>query len=123
MLLRSIRTSLGRYLAILAIVALGVGFFAGLKSSYPAMLSTADRYLREQRFHDFRLLSTLGFTDADAAAFETLDGVALAEGGYFADAWMERDGHRLALAVLSLPEKVDLPVLTAGRPCEGGDAI
>ena len=37
MLLRSIRSSLGRYLAILAIVALGVGFFAGLKSSQPAM--------------------------------------------------------------------------------------
>ena len=124
MLLRSIRASLGRYLAILAIVALGVGFFAGLKSSYPAMLSTADRYLREQRFHDFRLLSTLGFTDADAAAFETLDGVALAEGGYFADAWMERDGHRLALAVLSLPEKVDLPVLTAGRlPETAGECL
>ena len=39
MLLRSIRSSLGRYLAILAIVALGVGFFAGLKSSQPAMQS------------------------------------------------------------------------------------
>ena len=37
MLLRSIRSSLGRYLAILAIVALGVGIFAGLKSSQPAM--------------------------------------------------------------------------------------
>ena len=48
MLLRSIRGSLGRYLAILAIVALGVGFFAGLKSSYPAMRGTAERYLDEQ---------------------------------------------------------------------------
>ena len=124
MLLRSIRKSLGRYLAILAIVALGVGFFAGLKSSYPAMLSTADRYLREQRFHDFRLLSTLGFTEADVEAFEALDFVALAEGGYFADAWMERDGRRLPLAVLSLPEKVDLPVLTAGRmPETAGECL
>ena len=62
MLLRSIRATLGRYLAILAIVALGVGFFAGLKSSMPAMVSTADGFLRAQRFADFRLLSTLGFT-------------------------------------------------------------
>ena len=41
MLRRSIVSGLGRYLAILAIVALGVGFFAGLKSSMPAMLATA----------------------------------------------------------------------------------
>ncbi len=124
MLLRSIRASLGRYLAILAIVALGVGFFAGLKSSYPAMLTTADRYLRQQHFHDYRLLSTLGFTDGDVDAFEALDGVALAEGGYFTDAWMERGGQRLAVAVFSLPGKVDLPVLTAGRmPETAGECL
>ena len=63
MLLRSIRSSLGRYLAILGIVALGVGFFAGLKSSYPAMQRTAENYLRKQHFHDYQLLSTLGFTE------------------------------------------------------------
>ena len=115
MLLRSIRASLGRYLAILSIVALGVGFFAGLKSSYPAMLTTADRYLRQQRFHDFRLLSSLGFTDEDIDAFAAFDGVVAAEGGYFADAWMECGDSRYAVAVQSLPERVDLPLLTAGR--------
>ncbi len=37
MLRRSIQGSMGRFLAILAIVALGVGFFAGLKSSQPSL--------------------------------------------------------------------------------------
>ena len=40
--LREIRSSLGRYLAILAIVMLGVGFFCGLKSTKPAMVATAN---------------------------------------------------------------------------------
>ena len=80
MLLRSIRQSLGRYLSILGIIALGVGFFAGLKSSYPAMQSTAGRYFHDQKFHDFQLLSSLGFTDSDRAAFSALDGVEAAEG-------------------------------------------
>ena len=44
---REIRQSLGRYLAILAIVALGVGFFAGLKATTPAMVKTAQTYLDE----------------------------------------------------------------------------
>ena len=39
--LRELRRSLGRWLAILAIIALGIGFFAGLKASKPAMLLTA----------------------------------------------------------------------------------
>ena len=38
--LREIRKSLGRYLAILAIVALGVGFFCGLRIGRAAMVGT-----------------------------------------------------------------------------------
>ena len=80
MLLRSIRSSLGRYLAILAIVALGVGIFAGLKSSQPAMQSTVDEYMRDNRMFDFQLMSSLGLTESDRAAFAQLDGVKYAEG-------------------------------------------
>ena len=43
----------------------------------------ADRYLQEKRLYDFRLLSTLGLTEEDAAAFAGLDGVELsAKKGY-----------------------------------------
>ena len=115
MLLRSIRRSLGRYLAILGIVALGVGFFAGLKSSFPAMRRTADDYLRQQHFHDFRLLSTLGFAEGDRAAFEAAEGVAAAEGAYFADAYIEYGGARRVCRFMSITERVDVPELVSGR--------
>ena len=72
MLLRSIRGSLGRFLAILAIVALGVGFYAGIKSSQPDMLRSADDYLHGQKMYDFRLMSSLGLVNADVAAFRRL---------------------------------------------------
>ena len=124
MLLRSIRSTLGRYLAILAIVALGVGFFAGLKSSYPAMLETGDRYLRQQRLGDFQLLSTLGFDGKDVAAFLRLDGVQAAEGGYFADAFFSYGGQQEVYHVLSLPQQVNLPVVTEGRlPRKSGECL
>ena len=73
--LREIRQSLGRYLAILAIVGLGVGFFAGLRTCQPAMAVTGIDYLTEQRLYDFRLLSTLGFTQEDVDAFAELEDV------------------------------------------------
>lgn len=50
--LREIRTSLGRYLAIFSIIALGVGFFAGLRVTRAAMLNTADEYLSELHMFD-----------------------------------------------------------------------
>ena len=68
-ILRTIRKSLGRYLAILAIIALGVGFFAGLRVTRDAICETANLYIEELNLFDFRLVSTLGFTEEDVTAF------------------------------------------------------
>ena len=125
MLLRGIGKSLGRYLAILSIVALGVGFFAGLKSSYPAMRQTAGEYWDKSAFADFTLLSTLGFTDEDVTALsKRWDNVRAAEGGYFADAFLSLDGMRDVYHIMSLPLSVDLPALTQGRlPVHRGECL
>ena len=56
---RTIKDSLGRYIAILAIIALGVGFFAGLRVAEESMIKTADKYLDEMNLYDFKLISTL----------------------------------------------------------------
>ena len=67
--LREIRQSLGRYLAIFAIILLGVGVYGGLKMSQPNMMATGKEYIDDHRLFDFRMLSTLGFTAEDVAAF------------------------------------------------------
>ena len=76
---RELRHSLGRFLAIVAIVALGVGFFAGLKVAQPAMLRTGSQYVQKTELFDYRLVSTLGLTQEDADYFAGLDGVRAAE--------------------------------------------
>lgn len=68
--LRQIRKSLGRYIAIILIIALGVGFFAGLRVAKTAMVQTADEYLSQHNFYDFQLISTLGFTQEDVEALQ-----------------------------------------------------
>ena len=60
MTMRQIRSSFGRFLAIMAIVALGVGFFCGLRLTKTAMVHTLDEYTEEHQMYDFRLVSTLG---------------------------------------------------------------
>lgn len=82
---REIRLSLGRYLAILAIVALGVGLFSGLKITKPLMIDTADDFFREKNLYDFRLVSTYGFEDADVAFLAEQDEVRSVQGSYTYD--------------------------------------
>ena len=77
---REIRSSLGRFMAIFAIIALGVGFFAGLKVTKDAMLATVREYLNRYGFYDFRIVSTLGFDQENVEAFSGMKDVAAAEG-------------------------------------------
>ena len=83
--IREIKASLGRYLAIFAIVMLGVGFFAGLKATKPAMIATVDDYLRRQDFFDFKLLSAIGFDKEDTKELFEMSEVGQAEGAVSAD--------------------------------------
>ena len=105
---RSIRKSLGRYLAIMAIVALGVGFFAGLKVTKQAMIRTGDDYLRQTGFYDFRLLSTLGLTEEDVQAYRETDGIGAAEGSFSADFLYDGDdGDYGVLKAHLLPDDIN----------------
>ena len=113
--LRELRHSLGRFLAILAIIALGVGFFGGLKAAKPAMLRTGGDYIEKTKLFDFRLITTLGLTQEDVDYFAGLSGVETAEGAVTVDAVTEMDGTERTVKLLSLPERVSVPELTAGE--------
>ena len=114
--LRTIRTTLVRYFAILAIIALGVGFFVGLRVTEDAMLKTADGYLSDLRLYDYRLVSTLGFTNDDVTAFSGLSGIAGAWGSVSRDIlYKKEDGTNAALHAHALLENVNGLDLVAGR--------
>lgn len=124
-IVREVRESLGRYLAIFAIIALGVGFFCGLRTAKPAMIRAGQEYFDEHGFFDFRLISTLGLTEEDAAAFRTLSGVVDAEGAYAVDFLRSRgDGTLSAHKALSISERINTLQLFAGRmPARGDECL
>ena len=120
--LREIKGSLGRYFAILAIVALGVGFFAGLKVTKDVMVASADQYYRQEQLYDYRLLSTLGFEETDVEAFAAKEGVRVAEGAYSADIICLDDlGNANVVKAHSLTEGINGVVLRHGRMPEAAD--
>lgn len=120
--LREIRQSFGRWFAIFAIVALGVGFFTGLKVTKQAMLATEYNYLKEQNMFDVRLLSTLGFTEEDVTEIGKAEGVAKAAGGYELDVLCSNgEENEYVLKAHSLTEGINTPVLKNGRMPEKAD--
>ncbi|MBQ8164318.1 MAG: ABC transporter permease [Clostridia bacterium] len=102
-------------MALLLIVALSAGFFAGLKVTTDAMLKTGEKYLDDQNFYDFRLFSTLGFSENDVERFAGLDDVEAAEGSNSADVLIWYDDAVHPFKLYSLTEKINLPSVTAGR--------
>ena len=114
--MRQIRSSLTRFLAIAAIVALGVGFFCGLRLTKTAMVHTLDDYAEAHRMYDFRLVSTVGFDETDADVLAADARIASCEGEKSADALASvADGAAKPCRFLSLPEQIDLPGLKCGR--------
>lgn len=106
-ILRTVRHSLGRFLAIAAIVALGTGFYAGLRMIGPDMRADADRYYDQTALMDVRVVSTLGLTREDVEALSQVEGVQSAFGAYETDVLARIGQDQYAVRVHSLPQPVD----------------
>lgn len=114
--LQEIRQSLGRYLAIFAIVAMGVGFFAGLKTTRQVMITSANAYLEEKQLYDFRLLSTLGFEDEDVQTLSSKEDIRFVEGAVAADIlYFNQQGNEDVIKAHSLLQNINGLEVVAGR--------
>lgn len=112
---REVRKSISRFLSILLISALGVAFFAGIRSASPAMQASADATFDKENMVDIRVLGTLGMTDDDVAALLTLDGVASAEGIFTKDYLCETENAMVVTKVLSLTDQINQVKVLDGR--------
>lgn len=83
---REIKDTFGRFMAILAIIALGVGFFTGVRNTTPAMVNMMDQFFDENQFYDYRLVSTLGWDKESVTEFSKQPDVRYAEGSITLDA-------------------------------------
>lgn len=123
--LRSIRGSLGRFLAIMGIVALGCGFYAGLQMCGPNMRLAADRYYDETQLWDLRVVSTLGFKDADVKRIASTEGVSAAMASHTVDVMARLGNEQVAVRISSLGSKTatTLTAVDAGGRLGGSPVV
>jgi len=108
---KKIKKSLGRYISLLVIVMVGVGFYAGIEASAPNIVKVADRYYKNNQLMFFKIVSTMGLTDEDAAALELVDGVEDAIPSYSLDMLCGNDVIRFH----AMEDSVNTIQLTRGR--------
>ncbi len=119
---QAVTKSLGRFIAIAAIIALGAAIFVGLNTTKSDMVATGQKYTDEQNMFDLRLLSSYGWDLDDAAQAAALDGVEDAEGMISLDAIVNVDGGGdLVYRFHSIPERINKVVLRGGRWPESPD--
>lgn len=130
---RDIKKSLGRFVAIVAIVAIGVALFTGVKVSSPVMKKTLDNYYDDQNFMDMQLLSTFGFTEKDVKALRDIEGIKGVFPTYSMDVATTIDATELVLKVHGIDlahnkegdeDYINRPVLVEGRlPEKSGECV
>ncbi len=112
---REIKRTFSRFMSILAIVALGVGFFSGIKATGPDMKLTGDKYFKDTNLMDLKLVSTMGFDEEDIEAVKSVDGVKDVEPSYSIDTIYADLESKPVVSVHAIPDKINKPVLKDGR--------
>ena len=105
--LREIKRAPGRFLSVFLIVALGCGFFSGIKATMPDMVGTAAKYFEEFRLMDMRFISTIGVRSSDVEAVKEADNVRGAHAAYSKDVFYLHDDQTLVLKCISFNSTLD----------------
>ena len=110
---KEIKNTYKRFISILLMAFLGVGFFAGIRVSSPDMIDTIDKYYKEQNVYDIQVISTLGLTEEDLEHLSQVEGVDKIDGSYEIDGKIEIDNKEIISKLITIGE-LNKPVLKEG---------
>lgn len=116
-----IRRSLGRFLSIFFIVAIGVAFFSGIRATEPDMRLSGDEYFDDNNLMDVQVVSTLGLSEQDVKALKAVDGIEKVEAGYSVDALCMKNDSQVAVHIMSMLPSMNLVTAEEGRLPKASD--
>ena len=117
---KEIKNTYKRFISILLMAFLGVGFFAGLRATSPDMLRTIDNYYKEQNVYDIQVLSTLGLTSNDVEEISKIENVERVSKSYEIDGKIDIDNKEIITKFITI-EDVNKPILLNGNMPQNQD--
>ena len=111
---REIKNTYKRFISILLMAFLGVGFFAGIRATSPDMIDTLDNYYDSQNVYDIQVISTLGLTQEDIDELSKIENVEKVTGSFEKDGMIELENIEAVVKTMTLQD-LNQPVLIEGE--------
>ncbi len=92
---KKIFNSIGRFLSIMFIIALGISVFIGLREFSASMLYTADNYYDKYNLMDYKIISSYGLTKGDAQSIREITNAGKVIPSYSIDVLSEGKSIRI----------------------------
>ena len=119
-----IKKTMGRFISIFFIVALGVAFYSGIRASEPSMRITADQYFDDSELMDLKVMGTMGLTKADIKSIGKVSGIEAVEGGYSKDVLCPVGDNEKVVHMLSMQKNFNQVSVVKGRlPEKAGECL
>lgn len=119
-----IKKTMGRFVSIFFIVALGVAFYSGIRASEPSMRITADQYFDDSELMDLKVMGTMGLTKADIKAIGKVSGIEAVEGGYSKDVLCPAGDNEKVVHMLSMEKNFNQVSVVEGKlPEKAGECL
>lgn len=103
------------FISILCMSLLGVGFFAGIKSTSPAMKNTIDAYYKELNMYDIEVISPTGFVSSSFDQFESIEKIEKIEGVISYDTFASYNDKKPVVKLYSITNSLNKLNLVEGR--------
>lgn len=111
---KEIKNTYKRFISIMLMAFLGVGFFAGIRATSPDMVDTIDKYYDEQNVFDIQIISTLGLTEEDLNEISKIEDVENVQGSYETDGKIEINNKEIVTKFITIG-KLNQPILLEGN--------
>ena len=115
--LKKIKKSFGRYLSLVLIIFIGVGFYTGIIESIPNIKRVQTEFYNDKNTMDIKVLSTLGLNDEDILEISKVEDVSVVVGSYSVDTLVDDNVVR----VHAIEEEINRPLLLDGKMPKNSD--
>ena len=110
-----IKDNYKRFLSLICMAFLGVGFYAGIQSSSPDMLKTLDNFYDENNVYDISVISNVGLTDDDLLKLSKIKNVELAINIQEKDTYLEIEENNYVVKLIEYNSQMNNVYIKEGR--------
>lgn len=104
-----------RFISILIMAFLGVGFYSGLNASSPDMLESLDNYMNDSNMYDIQVISTLGLTEDDVIAINQINEISGAYGLQTKESLSKIESKEKVCKIIEYNDNINRPNISEGR--------